>query len=91
MVELSKYGVPFRCNAGMARALTGDGFIKLLPKGFSDLLFIQDGAKTIFIECKDAVGKQREAQKKFEKLVTGMGFEYLVMRSPDDVERLIKK
>ena len=89
MCELSKHGLVFRTNSGMARALTGNGFIKLLPEGFSDLIFLQSPGRLVFIEMKQLTGKQRESQINFQKLVENMGFEYKIVRKIDDLKSFL--
>ena len=61
-LELSKYGLVFRTNAGSAwggryakvpiygSIILNPQKIELLPKGFSDLLFVGPDGKVAFIE-----------------------------------------
>ncbi len=86
-----------RVNSGMA--FFGGGkkkyAIKLAPEGTADILIIRwwypQGAPNkgetdvIWIEIKDATGKQSEAQKTFEDEVKAQGCEYYVVRSLDDL------
>lgn len=59
----------------------------LIP-GVSDLIIIQPN-KILFIEVKTVTGKQSENQKKFQKKVELLGFEYYVVRSLEDFKALI--
>lgn len=89
---LSEHGyVSFRCNVG--KVLTADGiwFDTGLPNGFSDLLVIGSHGDTYFIECKAPGGRQRPDQKKFEELVTGRGFIYILAYSIEDVAKSLLK
>ena len=97
MVELSKYGIPIRINSGIAwggRLVNGiiehPRAIKLAPEGFPDILFIGENGKVLFIECKTLKGKQRESQKKFQKLLEQYGHTYLIARSPEDIKKFME-
>lgn len=101
-LELSKYGLVFRTNAGSAWGgkltnISGIGNviinpqkIKLLPKGFSDLLFVGTDGTVAFIECKDKNGKLRPEQEKFIKIMRSYGHKAGVARSVDDAVEIIK-
>ncbi len=70
--------------------------IKLAPKGTADILALPitivhgicplGYTQAVFIEVKDATGKQSPAQIEFQKYVEGLGHRYLLARSVVDVE-----
>jgi hypothetical protein len=59
-----------------------------LRPGVSDLVVLLP-SRIVFIEVKTATGRQSENQKRFEALVTSLGFEYYVVRSVDDVSNVL--
>ena len=80
MVALSERGcVPLRINAGTM--LIGDRAIKSAPTGFSDLLVLCPGGRTVFMEVKTAKGTQRDSQRRFEAMCQSLGHRYVVVRS----------
>ena len=103
MDELCKQtdGVVFRCNAGEAwngkmidtpeygRVIINPQRIKLLPEGFSDLLYVGPGGEVAFIECKTPKGKAREAQERFLSLMHRLGHKAGIARSADDALHII--
>ena len=100
-LELSKHGLVFRTNAGSAwggkcvnvpiygRIILNPQKIDLLPKGFSDLLFVGPDGKIAFIECKDDKGTLRPEQVKFLKLMKSYGYRAGVARSVEDALKII--
>lgn len=60
-----------------------------LRAGVSDLIVVLPN-KVLFVEVKTLVGKQREAQKDFENVVTALGFDYFLVRSLEDFQLKIK-
>lgn len=101
-LELSKHGLVFRTNAGSAwggkytniptygNVILNPRKIELLPKGFSDLLFVGTDGRVAFIECKDDKGKLRPEQIKFLKLMQSYGHRAGVARSVEDALKVIK-
>lgn len=59
-----------------------------LRPGVADLCVLLPG-KVVFLEVKTATGKQSEHQKKFESRCIELGHEYHVVRSVEDVERIM--
>ena len=59
-----------------------------LISGVSDLIIIQPN-RIIFVELKTQTGKQSKNQKKFQKKVEALGFEYYVVRSLEDFKSII--
>ena len=100
-LELSKYGLVFRTNAGSAwggkytnipnlgNVVLNPRRIELLPKGFSDLLFVGTDGRVAFIECKDDEGTLRPEQEKFLKLMQSYGHRASVARSVEDALKII--
>ena len=100
-LELSKHGLVFRTNAGSAwggkyasipnlgSVILNPQKIELLPKGFSDLLFVVTDGRVAFIECKDDKGTLRPEQEKFLKLMQSYGHKAGVARSADDALKII--
>ena len=100
-LELSKHGLVFRTNAGSAwggkcvnvptygRIILNPQKIDLLPKGFSDLLFVGPNGKIAFIECKDSKGTLRPEQENFLNLMKSYGYRAGVARSVEDALKII--
>ena len=79
----------FRCNVGKVKTIDGRWFDTGLPDGFSDLIILYNNT-IYFVECKTAIGKQRDDQIKFERLVTERGYTYILARSVEDVKNGIR-
>jgi hypothetical protein len=61
-----------------------------LRSGVSDMVLIfQD--HLVFVEVKDEKGKQSDAQRKFEEKVNELGFEYFLVKSVEDVQKVVDK
>ena len=100
-LELSKYGLVFRTNAGSAwggkyanvptygNIILNPRKIELLPKGFSDLLFVGTDGRVAFIECKDDKGSLRPEQERFLKLMQSYGHRAGVARSVNDALKIV--
>ena len=54
-----------------------------LLSGASDLIVVMP-SKIYFVEVKTLKGTQQDNQKDFQKVVTDLGFEYILVRSLDD-------
>lgn len=102
MIKLSELGcVPLRANSGKfwqgklatingQRILTNLQAVKGMPEGTSDIICIMPNGKTAWIECKTLTGKQREAQINFQKMIESLGHKYYIMRSVDDVNKIVE-
>lgn len=88
--ELSKAGIVVRNNVGKFFTAYGQP-IAIGTPGLSDLTLYSNGGKTIFIEVKTATGRQSEQQKRFQKAVERLGYEYIIMRSIEEAEDLCLK
>ena len=58
--------------------------------GVADFVFIFNGGKVVFVELKAGKGGQTDSQKWFEKVVTGLGFEYYLLAADDENEGVNK-
>lgn len=102
-VALSQHGITFRTNAGrfwqgkrvwsrelQETVIAQPQAVEGLPKGFTDLLFI-DSQGCAFIEVKTPRGKLREEQEKFINLMRSYGHRAGVARSVEDALKIIGK
>jgi hypothetical protein len=58
-----------------------------MRSGVSDMIMLLPN-KVLFIEFKDAKGRQSDNQKEFEEIVTNLGFEYHLIRSLETFQEL---
>lgn len=79
----------FRCNVGRVKTVYGTYFDTGLPEGFPDLIILPGNNKIIFCEVKTLKGKQREAQKTFQKEIEKRGYLYIIARSINDIINVI--
>lgn len=73
-------------NLYEARNLKNEGVMA----GVSDLILVLNGV-VIFLELKAGKNKQQETQKLFEKRIKGLGHQYYVVRSIEDVMEILNK
>lgn len=73
-------GICWRQNAGKVQTSKGH-WIELGPEGIADIVGILPDARIYFVECKTRTGRQREAQKRWQKAVEALGTFYVVARS----------
>lgn len=59
-----------------------------LVSGVSDTIFLWD-SKTYLIEFKTETGKQSSTQKRWEESVNKQGFQYFIIRSLEEFQRLM--
>jgi len=78
----------FRTNVGRVKLPNGYYFDTGLPEGFPDLLVLYNGT-VYFAEVKTPTGKQRPDQINFMNILRERGFIYEVVRSVDDVKRML--
>ena len=91
MVELSKRGHKvFRANAGKVQDARTGTWIKLLPRGFSDLFGFKSDGTAIFIEVKKPIGKLRPEQMKFRDAVMEYPVIYGVARSAEEAVDIVE-
>ena len=81
----------FRLNAGDFIELRGNTRrrVKGCMAGTSDLLVVKQG-KAIFLELKSDKGKQSPAQGAFQKLVQMQGTSYSIVRSLEELEKILR-
>lgn len=92
MVELSKRRHKvWRANAGRVQDARTGTWIKLLPRGFSDLFGFKSDGTAIFIEVKTPVGKLRPEQIKFRDAVMEYPVIYGVARSAQEAIDIVEK
>ena len=89
-LELSRAGIVRRNNVGVYKTVNGAQIAIGIP-GEADLTLFAERGQTIFVEIKTPKGRQSEQQKKFEKAVTKLGYEYVIMRSVDEAQRLVER
>lgn len=58
--------------------------------GVSDTVFLWNG-KTYWLEFKNATGRQQKVQKTWQKIVEGQGFEYHLIRSLEQFQKIISE
>lgn len=61
-----------------------------LMAGVSDLIVVMP-CRIVFVECKDSTGRQSDRQKEFERLVTDLGYTYILVRSLEEYQEKIKQ
>ena len=89
-LELSRAGIVIRNNVGTFLTVYGMPIVIGLP-GMADLTLFARGGKTIFIEVKTRSGRLSAAQKQFRDRVSELGFEYIVIRSVEEAEKLCSR
>lgn len=76
-------------NTGAYKTANG-GFVRYGKAGSPDFYIFCKGGKTLMVEVKNEKGKQNENQKEFQDKITKLGFNYYIVRSVDDVDKLLK-
>ncbi len=61
-----------------------------LRSGVSDMVLIFPG-QVVFVEVKDEKGKQSDNQRRFQDKVNELGFDYFLVKSVEDVEKVVDK
>lgn len=74
-------------NAEHGGVLKGMGMVA----GVSDLAYLKEDGRMLFIELKVGDGKQSQRQKWWEGVVRGCGAEYVVVRSLKEFVEIIEK
>jgi len=64
-------------------------FFKMGRPGSPDFFIFLTSGKCLHLEVKNEKGKQNEAQKEYEQMITKLGHHYCLVRNLEDVERLI--
>ena len=80
-------------NGGARNKVTG-AILKAegVVAGVSDLLFLLPNKNYhgLCIEMKTKTGRQSDSQKQWEKLIKDVGYDYAIVRTFDDFQKLIK-
>jgi len=83
-----------RLQSGVVRGASGR-HVRLARAGSPDVVAIRPWdvkpATPVLIECKAEKGKQRPEQRRLEAWCCERGIRYVVVRSTDDVERLVRR
>ena len=91
LIALSQRGHRvWRSNAGKLQDARTGTWIKLLPRGFSDLFGFKSDGTAIFIEVKTPVGKLRPEQIKFRDAVMEYPVIYGVARSAQEAVDIVE-
>lgn len=61
-----------------------------LKAGVSDLILLFKKKTVVFCEIKTEIGKQSPSQKGFEAEVLNLGFEYIIVRSVEDIQKAVE-
>ena len=78
------FSVPNEATKGKGNfAATG------MRPGVSDLVVVLPDGRVVFVEVKNEVGQQRPAQKLFEQKVTDLGHQYVVVRSVEELKKVL--
>jgi hypothetical protein len=76
-------------NSGAVKTQRG-GFVRFGKAGSPDfLIFLKDG-KCLHLEVKNEKGRQADSQKDFQKKVEALGHRYIIVRSVDEVVKLLQ-
>lgn len=85
--KLDFFSVP---NEGASNPLRQGQLIAMgLRPGVSDLVLMFPEGRTVFVEVKNETGIQSPAQKAFEQRCHELRFEYVLVRSVEDVKELL--
>ena len=86
-----KRGQLFHVNQKAKNAIEGNRMKAMgVVAGVSDLVYLQPGGMVKFIEMKTETGTQSPEQKKFQLLVIGLGFEYVICRAFEDFRAAVE-
>lgn len=79
-----------RINTGAA--MLSGRLVRFNPPGTGDIVgLISPTGQMLMIECKTAAGRQREAQRTMQRIVTQFGGLYVVARSLADVDAALAR
>ncbi len=80
-------GMLFHVNQKARNAIEGNRMKAMgVVPGVSDMIYLKG---PVFIEMKTIDGKQSPDQKRFESLVTSLGFKYVIVRTFEQFTQLI--
>ena len=100
--EIVKFLLPYRKaglldffsvpNEGAANPIRQGQLIAMgLRPGVSDLVLMFPKGRTVFVEVKNKTGTQSPAQIAFEQRCRELGFEYVVVRSVEDIRKQLQQ
>ena len=75
-------------NTGAFQTPRG-GFYRMGKRGSSDFIIAVKDGKTLWVEVKNEKGKQNNNQLLFESDIKKLGHKYFIVRSVEDVEKLL--
>jgi hypothetical protein len=87
MQELGKHGAVYRCNSGSVALPNGKRF-NGMPKGFADIMYIGEGGRACFVECKTDSGRTTPEQDRFIERMRGLGCRAGIARSVADAMQI---
>lgn len=79
-----------RINTGIYLTQDGRRLVRTAPTGFPDLILILPDGRVGFIEAKSPRGRASAEQVAFGEMVRRFKGVYIVARSVDDVERVLR-
>lgn len=77
-----------RNNTGAVKTDSGR-FLRFGKAGSSDIIIFTDH-RALFVEVKNEKGRQSENQKAFQHSVEDQGFQYIIVRSVSELEKILK-
>src|SRR6187399_2254392 len=81
-------GMLFHVNQKARNAIEGNRMKAMgVVAGVSDLIYLKG---PLFIEMKNETGTQSNEQKNFERIVTKLGYKYVICRSFEQFKELIQ-
>jgi hypothetical protein len=80
----------WRINVGTYLTPDGSRKVKTAPTGFPDLSGILPGGRALFIEVKSSKGRASEEQLAFGRMAMARGAVWMIARSVEDVERVLR-
>ena len=79
-----------RNNSGALPTVRGS-WIRFGKAGAPDFIIWLPQGKNICLEVKNEIGKLSPIQKKFRDKITKLGYEYFIVRSVDEAEKIINR
>jgi hypothetical protein len=76
-------------NSGAFKAAHGS-FVRFGKVGSPDFFVFLPNGVCLHLEVKNEKGKQNDNQREYEKMITRLGHEYLIIRDLDDLIHLLE-
>lgn len=83
--------IAFRVNVVSGYTPDGRRITTGVPRGFPDLMVLDDMGHTVYVECKTLTGRAREDQKRLHEELRRRNHVVLMPRSLEQFEREIAK